>query len=49
MFHEISHRVGTAQALADSADPVDDLEGGAEYKRHLIAVFLKRAFIKALS
>ena len=38
-----------AQALADAADPIDDLEGGAEYKRHLIAVFLKRAFTKALS
>ena len=38
-----------AQALADAADPVDDLEGSAEYKRHLIAVFLKRAFTKALS
>ena len=38
-----------AQALADAADPVDDLEGSAEYKRHLIAVFLRRAFIKALS
>ncbi len=37
-----------AQALADAADPVDDLEGSAEYKRHLIGVFLKRAFIKAL-
>ena len=38
-----------AQALADAADPVDDFEGSAEYKRHLIAVFLKRAFAKALS
>jgi len=38
-----------AQALADAADPVDDLEGSAEYKRHLIGVFLRRAFIKALS
>jgi carbon-monoxide dehydrogenase medium subunit len=38
-----------AQALADAADPVDDLEGSADYKRHLIAVFLKRAFIKALA
>jgi carbon-monoxide dehydrogenase medium subunit len=38
-----------AQALAGAADPVDDLEGSAEYKRHLIGVFLKRAFIKALS
>jgi carbon-monoxide dehydrogenase medium subunit len=38
-----------AQALAQAADPVDDLEGGAEYKRHLIGVFLKRAFVKALA
>jgi aerobic carbon-monoxide dehydrogenase medium subunit len=38
-----------AQALAQAADPVDDLEGGAEYKRHLIGVFLKRAFMKALA
>ena len=37
------------EALARAADPVDDLEGGAEYKRHLIGVFLRRAFIKALS
>jgi carbon-monoxide dehydrogenase medium subunit len=36
-------------ALAQAADPVDDLEGGADYKRHLIGVFLRRAFIKALS
>lgn len=38
-----------ARLLADAADPVDDLEGSAEYKRHLIGVFLKRAFHKALS
>jgi aerobic carbon-monoxide dehydrogenase medium subunit len=38
-----------AQALGDAADPVDDLQGSAEYKRHLIGVFLKRAFIRALS
>jgi carbon-monoxide dehydrogenase medium subunit len=38
-----------AQELAKVADPVDDLEGSAEYKRHLVGVFLKRAFIKALS
>lgn len=38
-----------AHALAQAADPVDDLEGGAEYKRHLIGVFLKRAFVKALA
>ena len=35
--------------LGDAADPVDDLEGGADYKHHLIGVFLKRAFVKALS
>lgn len=38
-----------AEALAQAADPVDDLEGGAEYKRHLIGVFLKRTFLKALA
>ncbi|HEY3306601.1 MAG TPA: xanthine dehydrogenase family protein subunit M [Candidatus Binatia bacterium] len=38
-----------AQILADAADPVDDLEGSAEYKRHLIGVYLRRAFVKALA
>jgi carbon-monoxide dehydrogenase medium subunit len=38
-----------AEALAQAADPVDDLEGSAEYKHHLINVFLRRAFAKALS
>ena len=38
-----------AEALAQAANPVDDLEGAADYKRHLIGVFLRRAFIKALS
>jgi carbon-monoxide dehydrogenase medium subunit len=38
-----------AEALADAADPIDDLEGSAEYKRHLIGVFLRRAFTRALS
>ncbi|OGQ77716.1 MAG: hypothetical protein A3G40_11635 [Deltaproteobacteria bacterium RIFCSPLOWO2_12_FULL_57_22] len=37
-----------AKALAEAADPVDDLEGSAEYKRHLIGVFLRRAFDRAL-
>lgn len=36
-------------ALADAAEPVDDLEGSAEYKRHLVGVFLRRAFAQALS
>jgi carbon-monoxide dehydrogenase medium subunit len=38
-----------AEALAEAANPVDDLEGSAEYKRHLIGVFLKRAFAQALT
>jgi aerobic carbon-monoxide dehydrogenase medium subunit len=38
-----------AQALAQAADPVNDLEGSADYKRHLIGVFLRRAFVRALS
>ena len=38
-----------ADALARAADPIDDLEGSAEYKRHLIGVFLRRAFTRALS
>lgn len=38
-----------AEALAQAADLVDDTEGGADYKRHLIGVFLRRAFTKALS
>jgi carbon-monoxide dehydrogenase medium subunit len=37
-----------AQALAEAAAPVEDLQGSGEYKRHLLGVFLKRAFIKAL-
>lgn len=38
-----------AKTLADTADPIDDLQGSGEYKRHLIGVFLKRAFVKATS
>jgi aerobic carbon-monoxide dehydrogenase medium subunit len=37
-----------AEALADAAELIDDQQGSAEYKRHLIHVFLKRAFLKAL-
>ena len=37
-----------ADALADSAELVDDQEGSAEYKRNLIQVFLRRAFQKAM-
>jgi carbon-monoxide dehydrogenase medium subunit len=38
-----------AAALAADADLIDDHEGGAEYKAHLIEVFLARAFRAALS
>jgi len=37
-----------ADAIADAADLVDDHEGSAEYKRHLIHVFLRRVFRKAM-
>ena len=33
-----------AEVLADDADLLDDLEGSAEYKRHLIHVLLQEAF-----
>jgi carbon-monoxide dehydrogenase medium subunit len=33
-----------ANMLADEAELIDDHEGGADYKRHLLGVFLKRAF-----
>jgi aerobic carbon-monoxide dehydrogenase medium subunit len=37
-----------ADAIADAADLVGDHEGSADYKRHLIHVFLRRVFRKAL-
>jgi carbon-monoxide dehydrogenase medium subunit len=37
-----------ADAMADAARLLDDHEGSADYKRHLIHVFLRRAFRKAL-
>ena len=37
-----------AEQIADSADLLDDHEGSAQYKRHLIHVFLRRAFARAL-
>jgi aerobic carbon-monoxide dehydrogenase medium subunit len=47
---EIEKRLPEAAALiADGADLMDDHEGSAEYKRHLIGVFLRRAFLKALA
>jgi aerobic carbon-monoxide dehydrogenase medium subunit len=38
------HLDDAAEAVADAADLLDDHEGTAEYKRHLIHVFLRRAF-----
>jgi aerobic carbon-monoxide dehydrogenase medium subunit len=47
---EVEKRLPEAAALiADGADLVDDHEGSAEYKRHLIGVFLRRTFLKAVS
>ncbi len=37
-----------AEALADDAELIDDNEGAADYKRHLIGVFLRRAFQKVM-
>ena len=46
---EIEQRLPeAAETIADSADLLDDHEGSAQYKRHLIHVFLRRAFLRAL-
>jgi carbon-monoxide dehydrogenase medium subunit len=37
-----------ADVLADEAELIDDQDGGADYKRHLLRVFLQRAMEKAL-
>lgn len=43
-----SRRVGdAANALADDAELLDDQEGSADYKRHLIGVLLREAFDEA--
>jgi carbon-monoxide dehydrogenase medium subunit len=38
-----------ADALADEAELIDDHDGGADYKRHLLHVFLRRAMQEALN
>jgi carbon-monoxide dehydrogenase medium subunit len=46
---DVEKRLPEAAALiSDGADLVDDHEGSAEYKRHLIGVFLRRTFHKAI-
>jgi CO/xanthine dehydrogenase FAD-binding subunit len=37
-----------ADALADDAEIIDDLEGSVAYKRNLVRVFLRRAVQSAL-
>jgi carbon-monoxide dehydrogenase medium subunit len=47
---EVEKRLPQAAALiADGAELIDDHEGSAEYKRHLIDVFLRRTFLKAVA
>ncbi|MCC6176988.1 MAG: FAD binding domain-containing protein [Chloroflexi bacterium] len=44
---EAAGRLGQAgDALADAADLLDDLDGSAEYKRHLIQILLGQAFAR---
>ena len=52
----LSNSTGTGAGLLDEvgqlaareADPMDDMHGSAEYKAHLVQVFLRRGLIKAL-
>lgn len=47
---EVESRIGqAAEALAADAELIDDNEGGADYKQHLIEVFLRRAFLSAFA
>lgn len=38
-----------AEAAAEAVDPVDDLSGSAEYKKHIAGVLAKRAALRALA
>lgn len=47
---DVEHRLSeAAEVLAEAAELADDHEGSADYKRHLIGVFLRRAFLKAMN
>jgi carbon-monoxide dehydrogenase medium subunit len=47
---DVSKRMhAAAEALADDAELIDDLEGSADYKRNLIHVFLERAWTQAIN
>ena len=47
---DVEKRLPQAAALiADGAELIDDHEGSAEYKQHLIDVFLRRTFRKAVA
>jgi len=47
---EVEAAIGkAAEVLADDAELIDDHEGGADYKRHLLGVFLRRAIGQALA
>jgi carbon-monoxide dehydrogenase medium subunit len=47
---EVEKRLPEAAAIiADGADLTDDHEGSTEYKRHLIDVFLRRTYLRAVA
>lgn len=47
---DVANRLDEAgEALADVAQLIDDREGSADYKRHLIRVLLRRAFEEAVN
>ena len=37
------------QLAAEAADAMDDIHGSAEYKEHMVAVFLRRTFARAIN
>jgi carbon-monoxide dehydrogenase medium subunit len=45
---ESTPMVEAGRLAGQAADPMDDMHGSAEYKEHMIGVFLKRAFAQAV-